>query len=1598
MAKLIPLTALLVLFAVLFAGCGGADDPLGAATIALDNQDYAQVIDIINNLMTPAEQNTVEVQRMLALAHFRRAEYEESKAAYQRGMELDPGNPHLLLGAARAGLHQGRRRSDPSAAERHFYRAADHARQALDLDPQLAEAHVVLARINVSRGDIRAQSDDARRRGQAQEYYLEADNHFEQALTLAPDNGEWKLERAELVAERLRDHDRAGQILEQTRESQPDLARARLVNAQMLARRRQFDEAIAELKAAIEAPAISTEDRVNAMQMLTHLSLQIGELDTARRVAHELAQFDPRQAGFRHYILGAVAYRERDWQAVYDHLSNLNVSEARDRRLLMWMGEAEERLGMEHQAMSRYRQILERVDRDDIYARTKLAQMLARQGAYDDAMEHCRAVLNERPGQRDALLLKARLYQSRRSAAYDLDKAHQLYVRALAHHPDLARGIHLELAELALNNNDPGRAYRHLEVAGEEEKDAGYHLVLGKIHLYLHRAGVQQDPESDVNHVEAAIESIETARGMEPDHPDVVGTLARAYIAADRTDRAIALLNQYISNHPDEFRGYLMLARIFEDTDRHDRALETLERAVRRARPADQRRALIALGRAYFNQGNMRQAISTWSQADTRGARLSVGVMAPLTVAMALDGQEQLALDRVRTVYHRAEESRLIAVLASAVATYLGRYDQAGQYLSGQNYPSSEQKNAYLEFPEACRNRGEQGRQAAAQVAQGMAHLLFGTPDVAARNFRRAADLLPRSIVPRYLMGTAYRQDGQMAEFVRTYEQMTRDFPGHGLPHLMLAEVYQRHPEFDGDARQSLQRALERDPELAPAYVMKARLLLSEADQRANPERDLTEAARHARRAADLSEEVKLSALLLAGDAYSRLAHHWRVQALRQSSLEEGRQYLRRVEEAATSARGIYGHLRRAYPDSTEVLKQSVRLELRQGEFSRASGLLRGRISDAEDPELVQLAAEARIGMGDEHLATASELLQRAIRMGADAQAYRRLAAVQARIGGPTQVLQIMTQAVRRYPQDIGLRFEYADWLRNYGHLSSAAQFYEEVVSGIPPTEGDVRLRELRRRSLIGLADCLVRMAMTQSGEQRGTLLAQAASRVENLADPPDDAVRPDPAALVLLGRIRDKQGRTDRALELLDRCIELDPDNLDARHWKAVILYDNGRYAEAAEIYAGQVIPAARRAGQHPAEWQTRLALAQLATGAPAGLRNAQGTVDGLVQMLEDYGSAGIALGSQQENRARSAAALVYIANGHSDRARTQARRLRGLDSGRMAGYLAILTETGQNRDKRAQFAEQFRTVLFHENTPRQQQATDALEKLTGVFPNNLLLLGQLGDLYIRQGRSSDYEAILERSIKAADSPGTTIEPDDLLVLYERLIDRHRQRGAEGERHYLDEAVRVVQRGIEVLGKRPELLGRQAAIQWERGRPDDAIRTLQEMAALSDPGRSSWISAKRQLARFHYHAGQMDKAVEIAKEIDQHVEDDYQWFNETAWYHANAPVPDLSYALQKARRAKRLAPTDPRIRDTLGWIYYHLERYYDALPELEYAAAVLRHDPNVLYHYGAALYQVGRTEEANEQLQRAIRLGRDGRPFRYDRESRQLLGIINPG
>jgi tetratricopeptide (TPR) repeat protein len=71
-------------------------------------------------------------------------------------------------------------------------------------------------------------------------------------------------------------------------------------------------------------------------------------------------------------------------------------------------------------------------------------------------------------------------------------------------------------------------------------------------------------------------------------------------------------------------------------------------------------------------------------------------------------------------------------------------------------------------------------------------------------------------------------------------------------------------------------------------------------------------------------------------------------------------------------------------------------------------------------------------------------------------------------------------------------------------------------------------------------------------------------------------------------------------------------------------------------------------------------------------------------------------------------------------------------------------------------------------------------------------------------------------------------------------------------------------------------------------------------------------------------------------------------------------------------KRAVELAPRDGMIIDSLGWAYYKLGRYEDAVRELEKAVEQKSGDPVVNDHLGDAYWKVGRRLEARFQWQHA--------------------------
>jgi tetratricopeptide (TPR) repeat protein len=82
----------------------------------------------------------------------------------------------------------------------------------------------------------------------------------------------------------------------------------------------------------------------------------------------------------------------------------------------------------------------------------------------------------------------------------------------------------------------------------------------------------------------------------------------------------------------------------------------------------------------------------------------------------------------------------------------------------------------------------------------------------------------------------------------------------------------------------------------------------------------------------------------------------------------------------------------------------------------------------------------------------------------------------------------------------------------------------------------------------------------------------------------------------------------------------------------------------------------------------------------------------------------------------------------------------------------------------------------------------------------------------------------------------------------------------------------------------------------------------------------------------------------------------------------------NLVEAERMLRRAVEQRPNSGHIVDSLGWAFYRLGRFEEAVPLLERAAELLPEDPVLLDHLGDGYWRVGRRREASFQWERALR------------------------
>ena len=244
---------------------------------------------------------------------------------------------------------------------------------------------------------------------------------------------------------------------------------------------------------------------------------------------------------------------------------------------------------------------------------------------------------------------------------------------------------------------------------------------------------------------------------------------------------------------------------------------------------------------------------------------------------------------------------------------------------------------------------------------------------------------------------------------------------------------------------------------------------------------------------------------------------------------------------------------------------------------------------------------------------------------------------------------------------------------------------------------------------------------------------------------------------------------------------------------------------------------------------------------------------------------------------------------------------------------------------------------------------------------PDHPLALVTLADIFERLKRFEQANEILAR-----------VPQDSLLrTTAEIQMGLNLEQMGKGE-----EAVRHLE---GLMRKRPddiEVILALGNVQRSQKRYAEAAETYsQAVARIGTPDRTHWTlfyfrgSAYERSKQWDKAEADLKKALELVP--DTHTVGRAQVLNYLAYSWVDMGV-NIERSFEMLKEAVELAPRDGMIIDSLGWAYYRLGRYEDAVRELERAVELKPGDPVINDHLGDAYWKVGRRLEARFQWQHA--------------------------
>jgi len=212
------------------------------------------------------------------------------------------------------------------------------------------------------------------------------------------------------------------------------------------------------------------------------------------------------------------------------------------------------------------------------------------------------------------------------------------------------------------------------------------------------------------------------------------------------------------------------------------------------------------------------------------------------------------------------------------------------------------------------------------------------------------------------------------------------------------------------------------------------------------------------------------------------------------------------------------------------------------------------------------------------------------------------------------------------------------------------------------------------------------------------------------------------------------------------------------------------------------------------------------------------------------------------------------------------------------------------------------------------------------------------------------------------------------------------------------EDALVVIEQALTIGLDTPAAHDLRARIQAERGDPVQEVSTVLDSTANRESDSAS-CSPSRDESGDHsasdtlfdlLRTGQLPRAKALARELTE-----ADPTNALGWKVLGTLLvrdDDSTVALPVLEEARRLAPEDVEILNSLGQAYQALERFDDALDSYRSALALRSDLAEIWYNQGIAQQELGRLEDALVSYDQAIRL-RPGNAKAYNN-----LGMVQQG